>query len=214
MKRIFLYVCEGSTDILFYQRVVDQVRQINPTKVFDDIVPPMNACGIGNFQKWVKAQVRTLYLENLEEFPDSTFTIALCRDHDVFKQQNPPVDWNRLVSELHNMERVEKVVTVEAYDCIEDLFLKDSKGIARYLNREPIYVFQGSNGVEKIENYFRSANKQYLKGSYSSDFIDCLNIPKIMMDSCDSISQFCSLFGILKPCALCLDFAHKVENKQ
>jgi hypothetical protein len=212
MARVFLYVCEGETDVLFYKKVINQILVIHPQPVFDQIADPINACGIGNFQKTVKSKVKTFYLDNEDDYPDCSFTIALCRDHDVFSQQNPPVDWKRLLTDLKAMKRVEKVVTIDAYESIEDLFLLDSRGIARFLGREPIYTFQGKNGADKMENYFVSVNRHYLKGSYSSDFIDCLNIPMIMSKSCETISQICALFNILKPCEICLEMAHDNEN--
>ena len=212
MKKGLFIVCEGETDVLFYQRVIACLLRFPGAESPYEILKPINACGICNFQKWAKTKIKTQYLEN-EAYKDYEFTIVLCRDYDVFRRENPPVDWPRLIQDVQSFPLVEKVVSIAAYDCIEELFLKDPRGIARYLGRKPIYKFEGSNGVEKISKYFRLANKIYFKGTYGEDFINQLDVPKIMSGACESLAPLCALFSLSKNCGRCLEAAHELENR-
>jgi hypothetical protein len=54
----------------------------------------------------------------------------------------------------------------------------------------------GSNGVKKMENIFRKANKVYIKGGKTNGLLEALNIKKIMKEICSEIKPLCKGLGV------------------
>lgn len=114
-------------------------------------------------------------------------------DTEVEFSQKPPVKWKD-VEKILIENRAEKVVHIKAKKSIEDWFLIDLAGICRYLGLAVSTTF-GSNGVKKMENIFRKANRVYIKGGKTSGFLEALDVKKIMKEICCEIKPLCKELG-------------------
>ena len=94
MNKCLVLFVEGDTEVEFYKRVLLNARQKRPQKRFDISIECKNVKGVGGFKnialrKFIK-EIKPKYGEECE------FSIALCRDTDVFElSPKPPVDWVR-----------------------------------------------------------------------------------------------------------------------
>lgn len=92
MNKCLVLFVEGDTEVEFYKRVLLNARQKRPQKRFDISIECKNVKGVGGFKnialrKFIK-EIKPKYGEECE------FSIALCRDTDVFElSPKPPVDW-------------------------------------------------------------------------------------------------------------------------
>jgi hypothetical protein len=197
-KGIVIFV-EGDTDVEFYKKLLENIRYCCNNRQFDTLrVIPRNLKGIGNYKN--KA-CRVFNGDIVQKNPGITFKVFLCYDTDAFEfSQKPPVDWKKVEKVLLD-SGAEKVIHVKAKRSIEDWFLRDFTGLCRYLKLPESTTCSGSNGVKKMENLFKKANKVYIKGKKVNGLVDALDIKKIMNEICCEIKPLCKeLRAICQKC--------------
>ena len=64
-------------------------------------------------------------------------------------------------------------------------------------------TISGSNGVKKLENLFKKANRVYIKGGETTDFIGVLDMKKVMEEICCEIKPLCKELGVKCSGKLC-----------
>lgn len=185
---------EGYTEIEFYKRLVAVIRENHPEGRLNTRIIYRNVKGIGGYKKEV---TRIFKREILVKNKDCTFTVALCRDTDVFEfAQKPKIKWNEVEKQLKE-EGAKKVIHVQAVKAIEDWFLYDLEGVCKYL-KIPMTQPTGNNGYEKLGSLFKKANKTYIKGRMTKGFVESLDIEKIVDCIWDELSPICKVLGVKK----------------
>ncbi len=177
MDKCLVLFVEGETEMEFYKQVVACARKQLPGKIFDTGIEYRCIKGIGGFKndvirKFVK-DIKPKYESNC------TFTVALCRDTDVFEfSSKPPVRWDEVENALLE-SGASKVIHIEARHCIEDWFLYDVEGINAFLRLSKKTKASGKSGYEKLQYLYKQANKVYYKGIKSNGMIAHLDMAKI-----------------------------------
>ncbi len=180
MSKCFVLFVEGDTEVEFYKRVISNARQKRVDGRFDTNIECKNVKGIGGFKnialrKFIK-EIKPKYEEECE------YTIALCRDTDVFElSAKPPIKWNE-VELAFNENGVKNVIHIEAKHSIEDWFLLDVSGIISFLRLPKKTKISGGNGYDKLKKLFKQANKMYYKGMKSNGMVKRLDIDKIVQN--------------------------------
>lgn len=216
MRNILIPVVEGPTEKDFYDSSLNYLIRATGSSFFDEVKPSYIACGIGNFAKYIPGYLNDEYFQYAPQNDDSYY-VAFCYDKDVFKRQNPPVNWKKVESkcrlkfEPNDLNRLH-FIHIVADDCIENVFLCDIDGICNYLGRKPMKIPAGSNGVEKMEKVFRTVNKFYVKGGRVDGMVSCLNIAKILRKNCDMFYSFCRYLSTDKHCDKCIDEYRKKQK--
>lgn len=193
-KKCLVLFVEGDTEVEFYKQVVANARKSKGT--FHTSIEYKNVKGIGGFKKIAlrtfKNQIKPKYGSECE------FTVALCRDTDVFDfASNPPItdaDWDEIKQSL-NKNGAADIIDILAKRSIEDWFLHDVDGILRFLKLSSNTKMSGQNGFKKLQNLYKQANRIYYKGARSNDMIKSLDITKITK----AVSgQLLPLYNVLK----------------
>ena len=196
MNKCLVLFVEGETEVEFYKQIVANARNMHPQRIFDTSIEYRCVKGIGGFKneatrKFVK-DIKPKYED------DCIFTVALCRDTDVFElSPKPPVKWIEVEKSLLK-NGAAKVIHVEARHCIEDWFLYDADSIISFLRLSKKTKISGKNGYEKIQRLYRQANKVYYKGIRSNGMIERLDIEKIADAVKDQLNPLYRVLGIVK----------------
>ncbi|MDE7212573.1 MAG: DUF4276 family protein [Lachnospiraceae bacterium] len=196
MSKCLVLFVEGETEVEFYKQVVANARKLHPQGRFDTNIEYRCIKGIGGFQK---EAVRKFVKDVKVKYEDDcVFTIALCRDTDVFEfAQRPPVRWNEVEMALFE-NGAAKVIHVEARHCIEDWFLYDVDGIISFLRLNKKTKISGKSGYEKLQQLYKQANKVYYKGIKSNGMIGRLNIGKIADAVKEQLNPLYQVLGVEK----------------
>lgn len=131
MNKCLVLFVEGDTEVEFYKHVISNARQKRANGTFDINIEYKNVRGVGGFKnialrKFIK-EIKPKYGDKCE------FSVALCRDTDVFElSPRPPIKFDE-VELAFNESGVQKVIHIEAKDSIEDWFLLDINGILSFL---------------------------------------------------------------------------------
>lgn len=198
MNKCLVLFVEGDTEIEFYKYVISNARQKRTNRTFDINIEYKNVKGIGGFKntalrKFIK-EIKPKYGENCE------FSVALCRDADVFElSPRPPINFDE-VELAFNKNGVHKVIHIEAKHSIEDWFLLDINGILSFLHLPKKTKTSGKNGYDKLKKLFKQANKMYYKGMKSNGMIEQLNIDKIVQSVYTELQPLYEELGIYKKC--------------
>ena len=178
MDKCLVLFVEGDTEVEFYKHVIANARQKRESRKFDINIECKNVKGVGGFKsialrKFVK-EIRPRYGGKCE------FSIALCRDTDVFElSAKPPINWEEVEREFYE-NGAKNVIHIKAKHSIEDWFLLDADGILSFLRLPQKTKISGGNGYEKLKKLFKLANKMYYKGMKSNGMVERLNIDKIL----------------------------------
>ena len=178
MNKCLVLFVEGDTEVEFYKRVLSNLREKSPEKRFDISIECKNIKVVGAFKnialrRFIK-EIRPKHGENCE------FSIALCRDMDVFElSPKPPVDWKEIEGAFKEYG-VKNVIHIKAKQSIEDWFLLDAEGVISFLRLPKKTKVSGRNGYDKLKKLFKKANKMYYKGVKSNGLIERLDIDKIV----------------------------------
>lgn len=122
--------------------------------------------------------------------------VALCYDQDVFEMgKNPPVNWQE-VKRAFQDSGVNDTWLVKAVHSIEDWFLCDVEGIFQYLHLPANTKLPSGNGYERLKALFKKGKKIYIKGKTNGNFVQALDIEKILLTNCRDISPLCKLLGV------------------
>lgn len=172
---VILFV-EGETEKEFYDTLIHFYKGRSKKPITDSKV--YNIKGIGRFESKVTSKLK---YEIIPRHPKIKLKVVCCYDSDVFDlAQKPPVNW-KLVNKKVNELGVNEFVEIVAIKMIEDWFLKDIKGLCKYLNIPVPKKLEGKNGYEKMKRLFKKGAKPkvYQKGSNSHKFVPNLNISAI-----------------------------------
>lgn len=192
MNKCLVLFIEGDTEIEFYKKLVSVIREKRSGGQLDTKIIYRNVKGIGGYKKEV---TRIFKKEILAKNKNYTFTVALCRDTDVFEfAQKPKIKWHEVEKQLKE-DGAKRVIHVHAVKAIEDWFLYDLEGICKYL-KIPLTQPSGKNGYEKLGYLFRRANKTYIKGRMTKGFVESLDLGKIVTCIWEELSPICKILGV------------------
>lgn len=191
-ERVVVIVIEGDTEIEFYKKLVGVMRDHCGGQLSCS-VEPVNASGIGQY----KDKVLRIFEKRIKKnHQNGRFYVALCYDQDVFELgKNPPVDWQE-VKKAFREKGAEEVHFIKAVRSIEDWFLCDAEGILRYLRLPADTKLPGGNGYTRLKELFKKGKKVYIKGKTNGNFVQTLDIKKILLRNCRDISPLCKLLGV------------------
>lgn len=190
-KGIILFI-EGDTEEAFYKELLKNIRSLCGNNRFHlSKVIMKNLKGIGNYKK----KVYRVFNDIISKNSKIVFKVFLCYDSDVFEfSKKPPVTWKE-VDKILIENGAKKIIHIKAKKSIEDWFLNDLAGICSYLKLPYNTKSIGSDSIKRLEYLFRKANKVYIKGR-ANDFVESLNIKKIMKSVCCEIKPLCKELGV------------------
>ena len=194
MNKCLVLFVEGDTEVEFYKRVIANARQKRVDGRLDISIECKNVKGIGGFKnialrKFMK-EIKPKYGEECE------YSIALCRDTDVFElSPKPPIKWDE-VEYAFNENGVQKIIHIEAKHSIEDWFLLDVEGIISFLRLPKKTKISGGNGYDRLKKLFKQANKMYYKGVKSNGMVERLDIDKIVQGVQSELKSLYKELGI------------------
>jgi len=175
---------EGDTEVIFYRRMKNEICPgINATI--------KNLGGLWDINKKVLDKSTTI----LEAHPDKQFRVEICIDRES-RSGKSQIDIEIIRKELNQYGNMihNGVFLCEAVQDIESWFFHDIEGIYRHL-RIPLRKLKKSTykPVEKLNHrvlgkLFKSAGKDYRKGHASQNFIDHLDLRKII-DNCTPLAE-------------------------
>ena len=191
-EKVVVIFIEGETEIEFYKRLVSIVRDHCGGRLMCS-VEPINASGIGQY----KDKVLRIFEKRIKrKYPNGEFHIALCYDHDVFEMgKNPPVNWYE-VKRAFLDNGANDVQFIKAVHSTEDWFLCDIEGILQYLHLPINMKLPNGNGYERLKVLFKRGKKIYIKGKSNGNFVQALDVEKILLANCLEISPLCKLLGV------------------
>lgn len=171
-KCVVLFV-EGETEVCFYKKLIDYLRNKCSSKQFDVCCEIKNVKGVGNFKK---DALRKFDKDIKKKYNKHSICAVLCSDTDVFEiSPRPALKWNEVIKDFYD-SGAKNVIHIEAYHSIEDWFLYDLEGILTYLHLPKTTKAKGSNGYEKLTGLFKQGKKIYYKGTKCTDFLEHLNM--------------------------------------
>lgn len=176
-KCIVLFV-EGDTELDFYKKLLKEVKPLCKNGRFKGTIETKNVKGVGNFKS---GAIRKFKFEILPNHKNCDFIVFLCSDTDVFEfSPQPPFEWKDVINDLKEAGAT-KVIQIQAKHSIEDWFLLDYEGIAKFLGLpKKTKIPKGNNGYEKMKKLYSLANNMYYKGMKSNGMIEKLNVKKIV----------------------------------
>lgn len=196
MDRGIVIFIEGDTEEEIYKGFLEKIHNMTPEGKF--IVNKLivrNLKGICNYKN---RALRVFQNDILANNPDIIFNVFLCYDTDIFEfSAKPPVNWEDVIESLKKAG-AEKIYQIKAKHSIEDWILNVINGLCSYLKLNPSLIkLNGKNGVKKIENLFRKANKIYVKGIKIKGFVSSLDLQKIMCPACIQLKVLCKQLGVI-----------------
>lgn len=177
MNKCLVFILEGDTEKEFYKYLVQYIKKKHQVTKFSTQIEYLDVKGVGCFKKIAGRKFEKVVKKKYGS--DCEYTVVLCRDTDVFElSPKPPVKWEDVKKDF--LEKgASRVIDVKAKHSIEDWFLYDLDGIAKFLKVEKPKNLKGKNGYEKLQNLYKKANKVYYKGSKSNGLIQKLSMDVI-----------------------------------
>ena len=194
MNKCLVFILEGDTEKEFYKYLVQYIKKKHQVTKFSTQIEYLVVKGVGCFKKIAgrkfEKDVKKKYGSDCE------YTVVLCRDTDVFElSPKPPVKWKDVKKDF--LEKgASRVIDVKAKHSIEDWFLYDLDGIAKFLKVEPPKNLKGKNGYEKLQNLYKKANKVYYKGSKSNGLIQKLSMDVICQNVDRELKPLYTALGV------------------
>lgn len=191
-EKVVVIFIEGETEIEFYKKFVSIMRTHCGGRLSCS-VEPINASGIGQY----KDKVLRIFEKRIKKkYPNGEFYVALCYDQDVFEMgKTPPVNWQE-VKRAFLDSGANEVRLIKAVHSIEDWFLCDAEGIFRCLHLPANTKLPSGNGYERLKQLFKKGKKIYIKGKTNGNFVQDLDIEKILFNNCHDISPLCRLLAV------------------
>ncbi len=191
MSKIIAVLVEGDTEVEFYKALIEKLRECQGT-AFDCKFEVKNMRGVGNYKLDAGRKLDVLR----KKYPDDEIHVFLCFDTDVFDfSKKPPIQVDAVKKSLLE-KSAKKVTVIRAKRSIEDWFLYDMEGIARYLRLPTDTKRPKGSGQEALKALFKKKNRVYAKGLKTEGFIEHLDIVKIMKQVCCEIKPLCKCIGI------------------
>lgn len=195
MNKCLVLFVEGDTEVEFYRQVIAHARKLHPNGMFDTSIVCKSIDGFGGFKKKV---LMKFVKEIKPKYDDCVYTVALCRDTDVFElSPKPPIKWDEVERDLRANGATD-VIHVEARHSIEDWFLYDAEGIISFLRLNKKTKVTGKDGYDKLKRLYKQANKLYYKGMKSNGMVSRLDIEKIVDAVKDQLNPLYKALGIDK----------------
>lgn len=194
MNKCLVFILEGDTEKEFYKYLVQYIKKKHQVTKFSTQIEYLVVKGVGCFKKIAgrkfEKDVKKKYGSDCE------YTVVLCRDTDVFElSPKPPVKWKDVKKDF--LEKgASRVIDVKAKHSIEDWFLYDLDGIAKFLKVETPKNLKGKNGYEKLQNLYKKANKVYYKGSKSNGLIQKLSMDVICQNVDRELKPLYTALGV------------------
>ena len=178
------FIVEGDTEIFFYKRVMDYLRQTKNFKPNNIEISYINLKGVGNYQVTACRKFK----RELEAHPAERNVIFLCYDSDAMDYtENPPFHYAVLSDSLKKNGGTD-VYPLKAVTSIESWFLLDETGLRQYLKLPKNVSFKGYRSQRDLCDLFKKAHKVYIKGSGCQSLINCLNIG-VILEKLDKIFE-------------------------
>lgn len=184
-KKVVAILVEGETELYFYKKIVKN----NSLKLGDiHSIQYCNLRGVGQFKKDALRKYQIIK----KEYTNYPIDVFICIDSDAFEfSKNPPFNKEQLKRQLMQAG-AHSVKYIVAKKSIEDWFLKDFDGIKSYLRLpKKAKIPNEKTGQKALQKIFRDNGKIYVKGGSSNDFIDKLDLNKIMSSCCKDLSPLC-----------------------
>ena len=194
MNKCLVFILEGDTEKEFYKYLVQYIKKKHQVTKFSTRIEYLVVKGVGCFKKIAgrkfEKDVKKKYGSDCE------YTVVLCRDTDVFElSPKPPVKLEDVKKDF--LEKgASRVIDVKAKHSIEDWFLYDLDGIAKFLKVEKPKNLKGKNGYEKLQNLYKKANKVYYKGSKSNGLIQKLSMDVICQNVDRELKPLYTALGV------------------
>ena len=194
MKRGIVFFVEGDTEVAFYKQLMAEMHKLCPGQRFAvDQIVYKNLQGISRYDKHA---LRVFKQDIKMRYDECNFTVVLCYDTDVFEfTPNPPVNWEN-VDRMLRAAGADRVIHLKAKYSIEDWFLLDMTGVCSYLKLPKNTKVQNKRGLKTLQELFRKKNRVYIKGSNAADFIQSLDVCKIMCCLCKELKPLCRILGV------------------
>ena len=176
---VLLFV-EGETDKLFFQRLIDEIRDENNKKFRTDVkISIKNIRGVGHYKDKV---TRIIKNEKIRNKSYTCRSVILCYDTDVFDfAPKPPVKLSSVVAEIKKLG-IKDVKVVKVSQSIESWILIDIDNVLKFLDlpKNKNLLNRQKSGVKELENLFAKAGRTYIKGGKCEGLINCLDMKKIL----------------------------------
>lgn len=180
-----LLLVEGATEVLFYNRIIDNYLSECRTTIKD-------LKGLFNINKKVIGEI-TKYCQRHE---DEKIRVYCCLDRESRSGEVPGFNIDRILKHItnQNMNNVLDIKPVIATQQIESWFLYDIQSIYTFLKvpksqRKPKAFQPPEKFTHKhLSCLFRRYKKSYAKGRGAQSFINSLDINRIM-DNCEELKQ-------------------------
>ena len=184
-------VYEGDTEKEFYPRVIQEIKKELGFVRLPFSIYPINIKGIGKFKtKLLNKFKNEVFLKCQGEV-----IVVLCYDTDVFSfNPHPPLNWKKIEEQLKHMG-ANKVFHMQARTSIEEFFLQDLEGLCSYLKIDVPKHLNGNTSLDKIQELFKRADRFYMKGYRSSEFISYLDMTKIIQNKKNELQVLYNLFN-------------------
>ena len=190
-KKIVALFVEGPTEIEFYKAVVKYAHDIMETP-FNCIFEWVDMHGIGNYKNDALRKFKALQ----KKYPGDDIDALLCIDTDAFELSKKPPSEKAVGKKSIETAGAKKVCYIEAKQSIEDWFLADLEGVVSYLGLPRGTKRPKGKGQEALKKLFKDAKKVYVKGHNTENFINSLDISKIMKVYCGALKTLCRIAGI------------------
>lgn len=195
-KKIAIFVTEGETDKIFYEKLLGVLRNKTPNKRFSFLkIKIISIDGFGKFESKLTSKFKKIVKENRKIEKNIEFYVFLCYDNDIFiGRKNPPINPAVIEKNLRKAGAIE-IFHIVADKCIEDFFLIDFGGICKFLNLkdERRNSYKSLAGLKKL---YKKAGKAYIKGAKSETLLDHLDFELIEKELCGKFNEFCKISGV------------------
>lgn len=208
-KDVILLLVEGATEVEFYKKMLIFLNQKYAPKNCV-IRQPIDIKGIGNFKNGAVRQFNAdvIRFKNSRQFSKDfnyVYHVFMCIDTDAFDksnytprqfEQNPPIDKNEVKKAISDEKGVPHYI--EACHAIEDWFLEERDGLAKFLKTKVTNLktkLNGKNGAEKLNDLFKSYSKQYVKGVKCEGLVDNLDVMMIFNSHQTEFSELIELLN-------------------
>ncbi len=192
-KKLAVLLVEGDTEFVFYKRLINNLNQLNNGELFSEI-RYINMHGIGGY---CNKAYRKINYEVRPHYPGYKIAVFFCYDMDVFTyEKRPPVNWKEVEKALKELGI--RCYHIKANPSIESWFLLDKENVCRYLRIPENTKLVGRSDYDKLTALFKRGNRVYVKGKNkrAEEFIDFLDISKIMKNICNQLKPLCKYCGI------------------
>ena len=176
-KPISLLLVEGETDELFYKRIKNEL-------CVGSRVTTQNLYGLFNINKKIINKI----VDYTKHHEDEMIRVYCCLDRESRDSKVPEFDIKKITKYVknENIRKIQSINSIIATQQIESWFLYDIDGIYKLLKvpstkRKP-KAFQPPEkfGYKHLQRLFERYNRTYTKGKRAENFINQLDINKIV----------------------------------